>query len=94
MSDTTNLNPFFPIILVAISGIIFFGSELSSKWTQREKLQATLDQRSKALLQAKQQKAPLEAIARDLVELAKTDANIRALLNKYDIRFVQSPSNP
>ncbi len=93
MSDSTNLNPFFPVILVALSGIIFLGSELSLKWGQREKLQATLDQRSKALLQAKQQKAPLEAIARDLVELAKTDATARALVNKYGLTTAP-PSNP
>lgn len=93
MSDSdTIVNPFFPIILVALAGIIYFGAEVSSRWEQNGKLKITLEQRSKAALQAKQQKAPLEAIARELTELAKTDPAARAIVAKYNIQVQQAPT--
>ena len=84
-------NGFVPLVLIALSVIIIFGWEVIVAGQARRNGRQLRDQQAKLVEQSKQIQVGLEKIARDLIELAKTDDDAKALVAKYNIN-ISSPA--
>src|SRR5436309_2557282 len=91
---STNAQPrhtgFTPLVLIALSFIIILAWELYVGTQARTNGLQLRDQQSKLVDQSKQIQTGLEKIARDLVNVAATDPDAKALVTKYNINI----SNP
>jgi hypothetical protein len=92
-SPAARANVLLPITLIAVSVALFFGWEIATLNSQRKTLgdaqaqvAAMIKNREPAVAQALALKTRFEALATDLVELAKTDPKAEALVKKYSIR--------
>ena len=84
---------FLPFILLAL-GVLFslvwqiftLQAQRTSFKTTRVQLAEAVQKREPQVVQATEIKTRLEALASDLIELAKTNPNAAALVKKYDIQ--------
>ena len=81
---------FIPLVLIAISLIIIFSWELIIANQARNNGERLREQQAKIVDQSKQIQTGLEKIARDLIEVSRTDDDAKALVTKYGINI----SNP
>lgn len=79
-------DPFLPIILLAISIVAFFSWQLKGISDQRNALQNTIARLQEPTKQSQQVQSSLQQIATDLLDLAKTDPQAKAVVDKYGIR--------
>lgn len=78
---------FLPLCLVSLSVAIFMGWQVSLGIEQRQEL-IRMGERQKSLAsQAAQTESQLQALMMDLLRLAETDKDARAIISKYNIRF-------
>ena len=82
---------FLPLLLLSLSLLSLLIWQLTNLSSQRSNLQATLQRQTEYVLQSRQVQSSLQKIAVELIELAKTDAAAKAVVDKYGIRQ-QSPS--
>ena len=80
-------NAFVPLVLVAVSVIVILGWELGVGSQARSNGRQLREQQTKLVEQAKQIQTGLEKIARDLVEVARTDDDAKAIVTKYNINI-------
>ena len=93
MNDSTarpRHNGFVPLVLIALSVIIILTWELMTGSQARRNGLQLRDQQSKLVEQSKQIQTGLEKLARDLINVASTDNDAKALVAKYQINV----SNP
>ena len=96
-SESSNDKSFIPILLVTLSVIIAFGWQVQRISTDRDNLQGnkqkledfvqnTIPKLDDQVAKAKQIQAGLEKLVLDLLEAAKTDADAKAIVTKYNIK--------
>jgi hypothetical protein len=85
--DTMHFSPFWPLCLMALSLAIFLGWQVSNAVRQYLSLMRLGDQQTLLTGQAQQTETKLQAMMMDLLELSKTDAEARTIVNKYKIKF-------
>ena len=78
-------NGFVPLVLIALSVIIVLTWELVTGSQARRNGQQLREQQSKLVEQSKQIQTGLEKLARDLINVASTDSDAKALVAKYQI---------
>ena len=78
-------NGFIPLTLIAVSLIIIFGWELVIGSQARRNGARLREQQAPMIEKSKQIQGQLEKIARDLIEVSKTDDDAKALVTKYGI---------
>jgi hypothetical protein len=79
--------PFWPLCLSAFSLAILLGWMVTQATRQRVDTIRLLDQQALVAQQAAQAEGKLQAMMMDLLELAKSDADAKALVTKYRITF-------
>ena len=84
---------FWPIALLAISLIVLIGWDLGVAATAHSNGVQLRDQQVKIVEQAKKVQTDLEKLARDLIEVAGSDAEAKAIVTKYNIS-VNAPPEP
>jgi len=89
---TGRFTPFWPLCLMAASLAVFLGWQVFMAVRQYIALQRVADQQTLLTGQAAQAETKLQAMTMDLLELAKTDADAKAIVVKYKIKF--NPAAP
>ena len=91
--DTSSGFPFWPFLLLVLAFDLYLGVEVHMvlRGTSRIKQQQTIvsnkiEQVQSQMPAARTWLTMLEGIANDLLDLSKTDADIRKLVEKYQIR--------
>lgn len=89
-SSCGNNSCFIPLVLVALSLIVAFGSQLYSEVAQRKSIQLAVENQQNAVQQALQQsrlvQAGLEKVVNDVLELAQSgDPDAKAIIAKYGV---------
>ena len=84
---------FWPVALIASSLIVLIGWDLGVAATAHANGILLRDQQVKIVDQAKKVQADLEKLARDLIEVAGSDAEAKAIVTKYTIS-VNAPPAP
>ena len=87
-------NGFVPACLIAASLIIILVYELTVASQARSNAKQLRDQQTKVVEQSRQIQTGLEKIARDLIEVAKTDDDAKALVSKYAISVASPAPSP
>ncbi len=92
-ADTPRDNPtaFWPVILTTISLIAILTWQVTVANEVKEHVVQLRDQQVKLVDQSKRMQAGLQKFARDLIELSKSDADAKAIVDKYGIS-VTSPT--
>ena len=90
--NTTLFTPFWPLCLMAVSLAVFLGWQVTMAARQYVALLRLADQQTVLAGQAAQAEGKLKAMMMDLLELSKTDADARAIVSKYGIKF--NPATP
>lgn len=93
MNDSEISNPFLPILLLVLSVALVLGWQVNSIAQQRSGLQIALGQLQEPTRQSQQFQGGLQKFLTDLLEFAKTDAQAKAVVDKYGIRQ-QPPASP
>ena len=84
--------PFWPLCLMALSLAAFLGWQVMAAARQYIALVRLADQQTSMASQAVQAESKLQAMMMDLLEIAKTDADARAIVGKYGIKFNPAPA--
>src|SRR5690242_5839631 len=87
-------NGFLPLTLLAVSWIIVLVWQLGLTGQAKGNARTLRDQQTKLVEQSKAVQAGLERLARDLVEVAKTDDDAKAIVAKYNINITPPESPP
>jgi len=90
--NTTLFTPFWPLCLMAVSLTAFLGWQVTTTARQYVALLRLADQQTVLAGQAAQAEGKLKAMMMDLLELSKTDADARAIVTKYGIKFNPAPA--
>ncbi len=78
-------NGFLPLVLLALSVIVVLCWELTLAGQARSNGTQLREQQTKIVEQSRKVQTGLEKIARDLIEVSKTDDDAKALIAKYAI---------
>lgn len=85
-SQGRSVNPFWPVLLVALSLIIMLSYQFILVFGQRLALQKQIQQQSEVVTRANQTQNELQRLVVDLLALAETgDADAKAIVAKYKI---------
>lgn len=76
---------FLPLTLLSISLILIFIWQLSTISSQRSGFQNTIQRQDELVSQSHKVQAGLEKLVNDLLDLAQTDAEAKAIVQKYGI---------
>ena len=85
-------NAFLPIVLIAASLLVFLGRDLAITRQQKTELKQVVEQQAPALAQSREVGAKFEKMVRDLLQLAQTDEEARAIVAKYGISVNTAPA--
>ncbi|MGB8354631.1 MAG: hypothetical protein WCD79_12130 [Chthoniobacteraceae bacterium] len=102
-SNSSSGKSFLPIVLISVSVIIFFGWQWTLISTQRDNLNTTktkldefvtnnIPKLDDQVAKARQVQSGLEKLVLDLLEVAKTDADAKAIVAKYNIQQQAPPA--
>ena len=86
-------SPFWPVFLLALSLVIFLGWQTTQSVRQYIASIRLADQQALLAGQATQTEANLQAMMMDLLKLSQTDADAKAIVAKYGIKF-NPPAQP
>ena len=90
--NTMRFTPFWPLCLMALSLGCFLGWQVTTAARQYIGLMRIADQQTLQAGQVAQAESKLQAMMMDLLELSKTDADARAIVGKYGIKFNAAPA--
>lgn len=90
--NTPLSTPFWPLCIMALSLAVFMGWQVTTAAQQYFALLRLADQQTVMTGQAAQAESQLKALMMDLLQLSKTDADARAIVSKYGIKFNPAPS--
>lgn len=93
MNDSEISNPFLPILLLILSVAVVLIWQVNNIAQQRSALQIGIGQLQEPTRQSQQFQGNLQRFLTDLLELAKTDPQAKAVVDKYGIRQ-QAPVSP
>jgi cell division protein FtsB len=91
MSETESdpqprLSGFWPLSIVCLSLFIVLAWQMVMSLQARSNLRAQFEQRKQLVEQSTRAQGSLEAFVNDLLTLAETDKDAKALVEKYQIR--------
>ena len=95
LTESSRRNPFWVCFLVFLLLACDYGYRLANLVDQREQLnQAVLvqAQNSGTLTQARQLEARLEALSLDLLQVAKTNATAKQIVQDFNIQWTPGPA--
>lgn len=78
-------NPFLPITFLAATILVLLISQAWAGWQQRDSLKAMQAQREELVKQSRAIQGTLQKLMEDLLVLAQTDPEARALVDKYKV---------
>jgi len=81
-------------MLLALSLLLVLGWNVLQAWRQHQIGIRLIEQQAGVMKQAEATERRLQALLTELVTLSKTDAQAKALVDKYQIRYNQPPSPP
>ena len=87
---TTAPTAFWPVMLVGLSLIAVLVWQLRAATQVKEHGAQMRDQQVKLVNQSRREQAGLQKFARDLIEVAKTDDEAKAIVTKYGIAVTNS----
>ncbi len=82
------LNAFWPVLILSLSILAMFGWIVWTGVQSRQKALEVREQQEKSVERAREMQRALERLARDLVELGKTDPDAQALVTQFRINVV------
>jgi hypothetical protein len=85
--------PFWPVFLLAVSLAIFLGWQTTQAIRQHMASLRLADQQAVLAGRAAQTEASLQAMMMDLLKLSQTDADAKAIVARYGIKF-NPPAQP
>jgi hypothetical protein len=94
-TEQSRRNPFWACLIVFVLLGCDYGFRLVNLWDQREQLsQAVLmqAQNAGALAQARQLEARLEALSLELLQVAKTNAAAKQIVQDFNIQWTPGPA--
>jgi len=80
-----------PVILIAASIIVLLGRDLLDATQQQAKLKQIIAQQEQGVIRSRQVAASFEKMMRDLLQMAQTDADAKAIIAKYGIAINPPP---
>ena len=83
-------NPFGPLVLMAVSLALVLGWNVAQAWQQLRAEKQAQNQQIGLLQQAATTERNLQAMLTDLVVLAHTDPQARAIVDKFQIKYTDS----
>ncbi|MEI7899246.1 MAG: hypothetical protein WCK89_03270 [bacterium] len=86
-SGHSTFSPFLPLCLLAVSLNIILGWQVTAGVQQYLGSLRLVDQQSVLANQAAQAESKLQGMMTDLLQLAKTDSEARAIVTKYRIKM-------
>ena len=86
-------NPFGPLVLLAVSLTLVLGWNVAQAWQQHNAGKQALNQQIGLLKQAATTERNLQVMLTDLVNLARTDSQARAIVDKFQIKY-NEPAAP
>jgi hypothetical protein len=92
--DEHRHNAFLPVLLLSISLLTVFVWQLVGSFQQRSMLQNSIQRQDELVSQAGAVQKSLERLLTDLLELAKTNEQARAVVEKYKIARQTPPQTP
>jgi hypothetical protein len=98
MSDSSYGSPrhngFIPLTLLAVSFTILLGWQIFLSLQARANARAQFEQRKQLVDQSTKVQGGLEVLVNDLLTLAETDRDAKAIVDKYQIRRNPPASAP
>lgn len=83
------------LLLIGLSLVLFLGWQIKQSYQSRSSLQQLIAQRSTLLAEAEKKQAStskqLEIFLNDILVLGKTDAQVKALAERFNIRRNATP---
>jgi len=99
--DATNGFPFWPCLLVVLAFDFYLATEIHTVWRVTGRFQQQdaavlkrVEQTQTQMAASRTWQTMLEGMANDLLDLSKTDAEIRKIVDKYQIRKNQPVAAP
>lgn len=84
---------FLPVLLLGLSVLLFFVFQISQLAAQRGAIETTIGRQDQVVKQSRQIQDMLKGVALDLLNVAKSDDNAKAIVAKYNIQQ-QPPPGP
>jgi hypothetical protein len=97
LAELSRWSPFGICLVVFLLLACDYGFRMAGLWDQREQLTQTLltqAQNVGTLAQAQQLERRLEALSLDLLQLAKTNAAAKQIVQEFNIQWTPSPTAP
>lgn len=91
-NDEPQFDSFLPVTLVSLSLCILLGWQIFNALQTRKSWQAQYDQRKELVNQSAKVQGGLETMVNDLLTLAETDKDAKAIVEKYQIRRSTPPA--
>lgn len=85
-SSEREFSTFLPFSIFLVSIIVFMSWQLHVIWQQNASWKKQVAQRNKIVAQSRGIQAEVQRLASDLVDLAATDADARAIVEKFQIK--------
>ncbi|HEY6166390.1 MAG TPA: hypothetical protein VI454_00030 [Verrucomicrobiae bacterium] len=89
--NNSGASAFLPVLLVSLSVLIFVSWQFRLVWKQQAGLKEVQKSRETLVKQSQAVQNDLQKLAVGLLELAKTDPEASALVQKYGIAQTQPP---
>jgi hypothetical protein len=86
-ANDASLTPFWPLLLMGCSLAIFLGWQVFQGQQQHANLLRLQGQQEQITKQAAQEESRLQSLMMDLLTLSRTDADAKAIVTKYNIKF-------
>ena len=83
---------FLPVLLLALSLLLFFIFQINNVTEQRTALKTAIDRQDQVVKQSRQIQDLLKNVALDLLNAAKTDDNAKQIVTKYNIQQQPPPA--
>jgi hypothetical protein len=94
MNDSSPRSAFLPLTLVSASLLIILSWQIYLSLQTRSNARAQFEQRKQLVEQSTKVQGGLENLLNDLLTLAETDKDAKAVVDKYQIRRNAPPSAP
>lgn len=88
------ISPFLPVLIGSLALVILLGYQLTIIFGQRSGLQKQITQQTEVVTRAVQTQNELQRVVMELLALAETDADAKAIITKYKIASSTPPQAP
>jgi hypothetical protein len=85
------MDAFIPVVLLAVSLIVFFVWQIINTNAERTQLESVITRQVPAITQAQKVQDSVTKLVNDLLAAAQTDATAKAIVDKYQIKSAGAP---